>query len=85
MVFDDPTCFNARCGNLSLEELFHQRMAHVPIPKLAKMSLLVDGLPRHLHFPKALHVPCALCDEAKAKQSLFLMPLRLCTRTKTTS
>eukprot|EP00961_Rhodomonas_salina_P182800 2468080-Rhodomonas_salina.1 len=35
------------------------------------MSLLVDGLPRHLHFPKALRVPCALCDEAKAKRQPF--------------
>eukprot|EP00961_Rhodomonas_salina_P147324 1982588-Rhodomonas_salina.2 len=71
MVFNDPTCFNALCGNLSLEELFHQRMAHVPIPKLAKMSLLVDGLQCHLHFPKALCVPCALCDEAKVKCQPF--------------
>eukprot|EP00961_Rhodomonas_salina_P171720 2315493-Rhodomonas_salina.1 len=46
-------------------------MAHVPIPKLAKMSHLVDGLPRHLHFPKALRVPCALCYEAKAKHQPF--------------
>eukprot|EP00961_Rhodomonas_salina_P063183 848921-Rhodomonas_salina.1 len=46
-------------------------MVHVPIPKLAKMSHLVDGLPQHLHFPKALHVPCALCDEAKAKRQPF--------------
>eukprot|EP00961_Rhodomonas_salina_P115881 1559601-Rhodomonas_salina.1 len=47
-------------------------MAHVPIPKLAKMmSLLVDGLQRHLHFPKAFRVPCALCDEAKAKRQPF--------------
>eukprot|EP00961_Rhodomonas_salina_P159986 2154229-Rhodomonas_salina.8 len=71
MVFNDPTCFNALCGNLSLEELFHQRMVHVPIPKLAKMSLLVDGLQSHLHFPKELRVPCALCYEAKAKRQPF--------------
>eukprot|EP00961_Rhodomonas_salina_P057855 777307-Rhodomonas_salina.1 len=44
-VLGDATCFNTHCGNLSLEELFHQRMAHVPLPKLAKMSHLVDGLP----------------------------------------
>eukprot|EP00961_Rhodomonas_salina_P093796 1261794-Rhodomonas_salina.1 len=35
------------------------------------MSHLVDGLQRHLHFPKALRVPCALCDEAKAKHQPF--------------
>eukprot|EP00961_Rhodomonas_salina_P110978 1493211-Rhodomonas_salina.1 len=35
------------------------------------MSHLVDGLPHHLHFPKALRVPCALCDEAKAKGQPF--------------
>eukprot|EP00961_Rhodomonas_salina_P126304 1701235-Rhodomonas_salina.2 len=46
-------------------------MAHVPIPKLAKMSLLVDGLQCHLHFPKELRVPCALCYEAKAKRQPF--------------
>eukprot|EP00961_Rhodomonas_salina_P104331 1404379-Rhodomonas_salina.1 len=27
-LIEDPTCCSARCGNLSLEELFHQRMAH---------------------------------------------------------
>eukprot|EP00961_Rhodomonas_salina_P250316 3384020-Rhodomonas_salina.1 len=46
-------------------------MAHVPIPKLAKMSHLVDCLPHHLHFPKALRVQCALCNEAKAKHQPF--------------
>eukprot|EP00961_Rhodomonas_salina_P124871 1682961-Rhodomonas_salina.1 len=35
------------------------------------MSYLVDGLPLHLHFPKALRVSCALCDEAKAKRQPF--------------
>eukprot|EP00961_Rhodomonas_salina_P121688 1638569-Rhodomonas_salina.1 len=54
---NDPTCFNARCGNTALEELIHQSMAHYPIPTLAKMSHLVDGLPLHLHFPKMLRVP----------------------------
>eukprot|EP00961_Rhodomonas_salina_P303138 3941115-Rhodomonas_salina.1 len=68
---DDPTCFNVQCGNMSLEELFHQQMAHVPILKLAKMSYLIDCLPHHLHFPKALRVPCALCNEAKAKSQPF--------------
>eukprot|EP00961_Rhodomonas_salina_P124596 1679016-Rhodomonas_salina.1 len=68
---DDPTCFNALCGNLSLEELIHQRMAHVPIPKLAKMNHMVDCLPRVLHFPKLLRVPCAVCDEAKAKRQPY--------------
>eukprot|EP00961_Rhodomonas_salina_P299980 3939384-Rhodomonas_salina.1 len=46
-------------------------MAHVPISKLAKMSHLINGLLCHLHFPKALRVPCALCDEAKAKRQPF--------------
>eukprot|EP00961_Rhodomonas_salina_P157140 2115565-Rhodomonas_salina.1 len=46
-------------------------MAHVPIQKLAKMSHLVDCLPCHLHFPKALRVQCALCYEAKAKRQPF--------------
>eukprot|EP00961_Rhodomonas_salina_P131862 1774833-Rhodomonas_salina.1 len=68
---DDPTCFSARCENLSLEELIHQRMAHVPIPKLAKMSHMVDGLPSVLHFPKLLRVPCEVCDEAKAKRQPY--------------
>eukprot|EP00961_Rhodomonas_salina_P114027 1533886-Rhodomonas_salina.1 len=35
------------------------------------MSHLVDGLPRHLHFPKMLRVPCHLCDEAKAKRQPY--------------
>eukprot|EP00961_Rhodomonas_salina_P297523 3937283-Rhodomonas_salina.1 len=37
------------------------------------MSHLVDGLPchGHRHFPKALRVQCALCDEAKAKHQPF--------------
>eukprot|EP00961_Rhodomonas_salina_P004006 54993-Rhodomonas_salina.1 len=70
-VLGDATCFNACCGNLSLEELFHQRMAHVPVLKLAKMSHLVDGLPRLLHFPKLLRVQCAVCYEAKAKRQLY--------------
>eukprot|EP00961_Rhodomonas_salina_P250317 3384021-Rhodomonas_salina.1 len=46
-------------------------MAHVPIQKLAKMSHLVDSLPCHLHFPKALRVQCALCNEAKVKRQPF--------------
>eukprot|EP00961_Rhodomonas_salina_P203776 2749448-Rhodomonas_salina.1 len=54
------------CGAMSLEELIHERMAHAPILKLALMSSQVDGLPRTLHFPKLLRIPCRLCDEAKA-------------------
>eukprot|EP00961_Rhodomonas_salina_P238738 3226326-Rhodomonas_salina.1 len=46
-------------------------MAHVPIPKLAKMSHMVDCLPSVLHFPKLLRVPCAVCDEAKAKHQPY--------------
>eukprot|EP00961_Rhodomonas_salina_P088712 1193382-Rhodomonas_salina.1 len=38
------------------------------------MSHLVDGLQRHLHFPKAFRVQCALCDEAKAKSQPFQVP-----------
>eukprot|EP00961_Rhodomonas_salina_P128093 1726534-Rhodomonas_salina.1 len=29
--FHDPKSFFAKCGNLSVEELFHMRMAHTPI------------------------------------------------------
>eukprot|EP00961_Rhodomonas_salina_P056156 754209-Rhodomonas_salina.1 len=46
-------------------------MAHVPIPKLAKMSHMVYGLPHVLHFPKLLRVPCAVCYEAKAKRQPY--------------
>eukprot|EP00961_Rhodomonas_salina_P173594 2341177-Rhodomonas_salina.1 len=35
------------------------------------MSHMVDGLPRVLHFPKLLRVPCAVCDEAKAKRQPY--------------
>eukprot|EP00961_Rhodomonas_salina_P168507 2271338-Rhodomonas_salina.1 len=35
------------------------------------MSHLVDGLQCHLHFPKALRVLCALCNEAKANRQPF--------------
>eukprot|EP00961_Rhodomonas_salina_P047835 642469-Rhodomonas_salina.1 len=38
VAYADQTCFKARCGNTALEELIHQRMAHYPIPTLAKMS-----------------------------------------------
>jgi len=63
--------FNATCGSMSLEELFHLRMAHTPIPKLAKMSRLVKGTPRCLHFNKLLRFPCGLCQEAKAKRQPY--------------
>eukprot|EP00961_Rhodomonas_salina_P045879 615946-Rhodomonas_salina.1 len=33
--FHDPTSFFAKCGNLSVEELFHMCMAHTRIEKLA--------------------------------------------------
>eukprot|EP00961_Rhodomonas_salina_P220888 2986450-Rhodomonas_salina.1 len=70
-IIGDTTCFNAHCGNLSLEELFHQCMEHIPLLKLVKMSHLVNGLPRLLHFPKLLHVQCAVCYEAKAKRQPY--------------
>jgi len=50
----DETAFNAVCGSMSLEELVHLRMAHTPITRLAAMSRLVHGLPRHLQFSKIL-------------------------------
>mmetsp|Transcript_62736 Transcript_62736/g.130406 ORF Transcript_62736/g.130406 Transcript_62736/m.130406 type:complete len:174 (-) Transcript_62736:1189-1710(-) len=59
--------FNATCGSMSLEELFHLRMAHTPIPNLAKMSRLVKGTPRCLQFTKLLRFLCGVCQEAKAK------------------
>eukprot|EP00961_Rhodomonas_salina_P254023 3433280-Rhodomonas_salina.1 len=68
---DRDSCFHARCGAMSLEELIHECMAHAPIPKLALMSSQVDGLPHTLHFPKLLCVPCCLCDEAKAKRQPY--------------
>ena len=34
-------------NNLSMEELFHLRMAHIPLPKLAQMSSQVDGIWRN--------------------------------------
>eukprot|EP00961_Rhodomonas_salina_P229850 3106296-Rhodomonas_salina.1 len=58
---------------MSLEELFHQRMAHVPILKLAKMSHLVDCLPCHLHFPKALRVSVLCVMKQRQSVSLFQM------------
>eukprot|EP00286_Rhodomonas_abbreviata_P014033 CAMPEP_0181339602 /NCGR_PEP_ID=MMETSP1101-20121128/29358_1 /TAXON_ID=46948 /ORGANISM="Rhodomonas abbreviata, Strain Caron Lab Isolate" /LENGTH=1796 /DNA_ID=CAMNT_0023450611 /DNA_START=148 /DNA_END=5539 /DNA_ORIENTATION=+ len=63
--------FNANCGSMSLEELFHLRMAHTPIPKLAKMSRMVKGTPRCLQFTKLLRFPCGICQEAKAKRQPF--------------
>mmetsp|Transcript_60528 Transcript_60528/g.124585 ORF Transcript_60528/g.124585 Transcript_60528/m.124585 type:complete len:505 (+) Transcript_60528:1524-3038(+) len=63
--------FNATCCSMSLEELFHLRMAHTPIPKLAKMSQHVKGIPRCLHFTKLLRFPCGLCQEAKAKRQPY--------------
>eukprot|EP00961_Rhodomonas_salina_P095574 1285561-Rhodomonas_salina.1 len=62
--FHDPTSFFAKCGNLSVEELFHMRMAHMQIEKLAKMNGQVDGLPSSLHFTKLLNLPCHCCHEA---------------------
>jgi len=58
--------FNASVGSMSLEELFHLRMAHTPIPRLANMSRLVKGVPRCLHQNKVLRFPCGICQEAKA-------------------
>mmetsp|Transcript_57331 Transcript_57331/g.117328 ORF Transcript_57331/g.117328 Transcript_57331/m.117328 type:complete len:1978 (-) Transcript_57331:6636-12569(-) len=63
--------FNTNCGSMSLEELFHLRMAHTPIPKLAQMSRHVKGIPRCLHFTKHLRFPCGLCQEAKAKRQPY--------------
>eukprot|EP00961_Rhodomonas_salina_P267345 3612388-Rhodomonas_salina.1 len=69
---DQPsTCFHARCGTMSLEELIHECMAHESIPKLASMSTQVSGLPRPLHFAKVLRLPCALCNAAKAKRQNY--------------
>eukprot|EP00286_Rhodomonas_abbreviata_P028108 CAMPEP_0181313458 /NCGR_PEP_ID=MMETSP1101-20121128/14257_1 /TAXON_ID=46948 /ORGANISM="Rhodomonas abbreviata, Strain Caron Lab Isolate" /LENGTH=1511 /DNA_ID=CAMNT_0023420409 /DNA_START=376 /DNA_END=4908 /DNA_ORIENTATION=+ len=58
--------FHSNCGSMSLEELFHLRMAHTPVPRLAAMSRLVKGVPRCLHMNKVLRFPCGICQEAKA-------------------
>lgn len=71
IIGDDTTCFNTRCGSMSLELLTHHRFAHVPIPKLAQMSNQVNGLPRALHFPQLLRLPCNLCNVAKAVKQPF--------------
>eukprot|EP00961_Rhodomonas_salina_P216124 2919680-Rhodomonas_salina.1 len=72
-VTDDQhsTCFHASCGTMSLEELMHERMAHVSILKLASMSTQVSGLPRPLHCTKVLRLPCTLCYAAKAKRQNY--------------
>mmetsp|Transcript_61737 Transcript_61737/g.127622 ORF Transcript_61737/g.127622 Transcript_61737/m.127622 type:complete len:569 (+) Transcript_61737:1829-3535(+) len=62
----EQPCLLANCGNMSLEELFHLRMAHTPYGKLASMSPQVNGLPRPLQYREALRLPCNLCQEAKA-------------------
>mmetsp|Transcript_61726 Transcript_61726/g.127532 ORF Transcript_61726/g.127532 Transcript_61726/m.127532 type:complete len:383 (+) Transcript_61726:3261-4409(+) len=50
---------------MTLEELFHIRMAHTPLNKLAAMSHQVTGIPRPLQFREALSFPCSTCTEAK--------------------
>eukprot|EP00286_Rhodomonas_abbreviata_P023936 CAMPEP_0181300748 /NCGR_PEP_ID=MMETSP1101-20121128/7054_1 /TAXON_ID=46948 /ORGANISM="Rhodomonas abbreviata, Strain Caron Lab Isolate" /LENGTH=1661 /DNA_ID=CAMNT_0023406003 /DNA_START=190 /DNA_END=5176 /DNA_ORIENTATION=- len=62
----ETTAFLGSNSNLSLEELFHMRMAHTPVPKLAQMSRQVEGVPRHLQCARALRFPCATCQHAKA-------------------
>eukprot|EP00961_Rhodomonas_salina_P105740 1423500-Rhodomonas_salina.1 len=68
---DDPTCFSEHCGNLSLEELIHQLMAHVLIPKLAKMSHMVYGLPCVLHFLSFYVFPVRSATRPKQSVSLI--------------
>ena len=72
---DDPdqdhAHFSAKVGNMSLEELFHLRMGHASLGKLAALNDKVHGLPRMLHMSKLLHLPCACCDEAKAKRQNY--------------
>eukprot|EP00286_Rhodomonas_abbreviata_P021100 CAMPEP_0181305828 /NCGR_PEP_ID=MMETSP1101-20121128/9952_1 /TAXON_ID=46948 /ORGANISM="Rhodomonas abbreviata, Strain Caron Lab Isolate" /LENGTH=1956 /DNA_ID=CAMNT_0023411799 /DNA_START=677 /DNA_END=6547 /DNA_ORIENTATION=+ len=62
----ETTAFLGSNSNLSLEELFHMRMAHTPVPKLAQMSRQVEGVPRHLQCARALRFPCATGQHAKA-------------------
>eukprot|EP00961_Rhodomonas_salina_P024102 324259-Rhodomonas_salina.3 len=63
--------FLAHAGNLSIEEVFHLRMAHTPIKKLAALNGKVTGLPHNLNFLKLTNVLCACCREAKAKHNNY--------------
>mmetsp|Transcript_61225 Transcript_61225/g.126463 ORF Transcript_61225/g.126463 Transcript_61225/m.126463 type:complete len:1000 (-) Transcript_61225:457-3456(-) len=62
----DPIALVSNCGSMTLEELYHLRMAHTPLTKLAAMSHQVKGVPRPLQFREALRFPCSVCTEAKA-------------------
>jgi len=66
---DDAALVNT--SNLSLEELFHLRMAHTPVTRLAQMSRQVTGIPRHLQFARALRFPCSTCQCAKAVRQTY--------------
>ena len=67
----EPRAFVANCGNMSLEELTHLRLGHLPISRLARSSKLVTGLPRPLRDTQTLRLPCSICQEAKAKRQPF--------------
>jgi len=62
----DPVAFVGSCGSMTLEELYHLRMAHTPLNNLASMSHQVTGIQRVLQFREALRFPCGVCSEAKA-------------------
>jgi len=64
-VYHDHASFIGQVGSMSLEELFHLRMAHTPLRKLAVMSHQVAGMPRHLQVRESLRLPCDICQEAK--------------------
>ena len=46
----DHAHFSAKVGNMSLEELFHLRMGHASLGKLAALNDKVHGLPRMLQM-----------------------------------
>ena len=67
----DGLAFVANCGAMTLEEVMHLRLGHLPLQRLVRSSRQVSGVPRILKDASLLRLPCGICQEAKAKRQNF--------------
>lgn len=56
---------------MTLEEIMHLRLGHLPLKRLTHSSRQVSGVPRPLKDSSLLHLPCGVCQEAKAQRQPF--------------